>query len=82
MSLLSPDDEQCEDADASGVPAAATITRLIITVEEPGSSPPIYTVSDGWLVSDGAGIAPIELGKLGATREVPVDTRDGSQHSS
>jgi hypothetical protein len=43
-------------------PGTATITRLIITVEEQGTSPLIHTLPDGGLVSDSADITPIVLG--------------------
>ena len=44
MCALGPHDERYEDADASGAQPCATITRLIITVEEQGTSPPIHTL--------------------------------------
>jgi LuxR family transcriptional regulator, maltose regulon positive regulatory protein len=75
MSTLGPDDEQHEDADGSGAQACATVTRLIITVREPGSSPPIHTVRDGWHVRGSAAVTPIELGKL-ATRLEELSGRE------
>ena len=76
---MQPTDEPYEDADAPGAQVDTTITRLIITVEEPGSPPPIHTLRDGWLVSDSADIRLTELAELeAATRQWPASTGDGS----